>query len=346
MVMIIALALLFCQLGLTAMAQRKGDNRDTTAAPTAPVAKSKNGKASIIAVASATSNTQWTMPITESELENALVQTGRFTVLSRSSLDAILKEQKLAQSDLADPTKATEIGKLLSAQYIVIGKCVSAEKKEGGFSVGGFNNKKKGINFVGQFQLLDVETGAIIDSLPFNDKAEASSSSYNGVGGNSADVSQEEAYRTVAKQYSSQFMNKITQLIPIIASVVLVKGNEVAIDAGTNASVKQGLEFDVFTDGEPIKNAAGEVLAYDRTVHGKIRIARVEDKLSWATIVQTFGDNGQPDASPNPARIQRDFTVKQTGMSPVSSTPASTPTADPKKDDKKNKDGLKGKLHL
>src|SRR5689334_18491954 len=99
-VMIIALASLFFQANLTAMAQRKGGkNGNSGDAPTAPVAKEKNGKASIIAVASATSNTQWTMPITESELENALVQTGRFTVLSRSSLDAILTEQKLAQSD-------------------------------------------------------------------------------------------------------------------------------------------------------------------------------------------------------------------------------------------------------
>src|SRR5437660_3465263 len=96
-VMIFSLVLIaqLCLLG-PVYGQRKG-GRDTTAAGKAEgkgegKLRQKNGKPLVIVVASHSSNTYWTNDITEAELENALVQSGRFTTLSRSALEAILKE--------------------------------------------------------------------------------------------------------------------------------------------------------------------------------------------------------------------------------------------------------------
>lgn len=327
-------------------AQRKGDGRPTTANGQASnkdgqKLRQKDGKIAVIAVATAASGTDWTKELTEAEIERALSQGGRFRTLSRGSLDAVLQEQKRVQSDLFDPNKGAEVGKLVGADYIVYGKCLTVENKEEGFSALGVNKKSNKVIIKVQMQLLDVETGDIVDTFSYNEKAEASSTSVSGYGSNSAAISQKEVYGDKIKDIATNYIGRIQQLIPIEASIVLTKGNEAAIDLGENGSVKPGMEFEVFTEGQPIKNSAGEVLGYDRTKHGLIRIVRVEPKLAWGSIVQTFGDNGQADSTPNPARIQRDFTAKQANIAKPTSTSstATTPTTDTTKKDKdKDKD--------
>lgn len=351
---ILILILMFALSVMPAYAQRKGSDRDTTATGKAAgkndgkLKQQKNGKPLVIVIPSASSSTSWTTEITEAELENALVQSGRFTTLSRGALEAILKEQRLAQSDLVDPNRAPEVGKIIGADYIVYGKCLNAENKESGVSVLGVNKKTSQMVVKVQMQLLDVETSQIMDTFSYDGKAEASSTSVSGYGSGNNQLAQKEVYGEKMKSFATLYIDRINQLIPIEASVVLIKGNQVALDAGENASVKVGMEFDIFTDGEPIKNSAGEVLSYDRTQHGKVRVVRVEQKLSWCEIVQTLSDSGQVDSAPNPARIQRDFTAKQTNNSSLRTAPvnnsAQTPKNEEKKDKKDKAEGLKKKL--
>jgi len=140
-----------------------------------------------------------------------------------------------------------------------------------------------------------------------------------------------DAYREMMAKFASSFINKMSLSIPISALVVLVKGNEVAIDAGAAQSVKPGMEFEIYTEGEPIRNSAGEVLEYDITKHGTLRITRVSDKIAYGELVQTF-NNGQPDPSPNIARVQRDYAVKQINMAaPPPSNSSSGDTSGKKK---------------
>ncbi|MEW6729895.1 MAG: CsgG/HfaB family protein [Acidobacteriota bacterium] len=314
-VMTIILVLVFIQLvnPTVANAQRKSGARPAVE-DTKSETKSnqKGGKPRIIITAGATPTALWTVDITGSELENALVQSGRFSVLSRSAFDTILREQKLAQTDLADPSKATEIGKILTARYAVIGKCLSAEVKSD--LIPFVNVKKNKLNVVVQMQLIDVETGQIMDSYQYKDKVELTSSVVN-----EKTISPED-YRNLMRSFASQFLNRLSIVVPVEGLVVLVRGNEVAIDVGAEAAVKPGAEFEVFTQGDPIRNSAGEIISYDRTLYGKIRVVRVEPKIAWAEVLQTYSEGGQPDAAPNTTRIRRDYNVKQISLTPPPNT--------------------------
>lgn len=271
----------------------------------------QGGKKKIFVVAGSNYNTAWTNEITTSELENAIVASGKFTLLSRSAMDAIIKEQRLAQSDLANPASAAQIGKILTADYALIAKCVNAELKNNSVNVpfAGTVTKIK-LNVAMQMQLIKVETSEVIDSADYADKVEKTASNF----GNSGMPGVED-FRAMMKKFAKQFIDRLSLTVPVEALVVLVKGSEVAIDAGAEASVRPGMEFEIYSEGEPIKNAAGEVLAYDRTVHGRIRVVRVEPKISWCSVVQTFSESGQPDAAPLPSRIKRDLSARQIGMS-------------------------------
>jgi curli biogenesis system outer membrane secretion channel CsgG len=54
-------------------------------------------------------------------LRNALVQHRQFTVIERTQIQQVLKEQVFAQSGLGDNKEAVVLGKLLGAHVIVVG---------------------------------------------------------------------------------------------------------------------------------------------------------------------------------------------------------------------------------
>jgi tetratricopeptide (TPR) repeat protein len=54
-------------------------------------------------------------------LEEALLGTNRFQVLDRQHMSSIMRELSLSASDLADPTKAAKLGKVMTAGALIYG---------------------------------------------------------------------------------------------------------------------------------------------------------------------------------------------------------------------------------
>ena len=52
----------------------------------------------------------------------------KYTVIERNKLDAILREQELALSDLVEPNQAIQVGKILAANYLVTGSVIPASE--------------------------------------------------------------------------------------------------------------------------------------------------------------------------------------------------------------------------
>lgn len=82
------------------------------------------------------------------DLTTKLVQSGQYTVLERAKLNAILKEQELADSGLLDVDASKIVGKLLSADIILTGS----------FS-------KKSNYYMANLRLVDVKTGVILAAI-------------------------------------------------------------------------------------------------------------------------------------------------------------------------------------
>lgn len=69
-------------------------------------------------------------------LTNALVETGRFTVVERSHLDKILSEQGLALEGAVDASTGAQVGRLVGAQYLVLGAVTKFEENIQGGKLG------------------------------------------------------------------------------------------------------------------------------------------------------------------------------------------------------------------
>jgi hypothetical protein len=70
--------------------------------------------------ATGTSMNESTKLAVQELISSTLVNTGKFTIVERSMIDKIMKEQAFQNSDMADNSQATEIGKLAGANKIVL----------------------------------------------------------------------------------------------------------------------------------------------------------------------------------------------------------------------------------
>ena len=59
-------------------------------------------------------------PMTDS-LEEALVNTNRFTVVDRQHMSQLMRELRLSSSDLADPSAAAKLGRVVAAGALIFG---------------------------------------------------------------------------------------------------------------------------------------------------------------------------------------------------------------------------------
>jgi len=281
------------------------------------------GKLRVVVLASASNQTSWTKNVTTASLEDALAQGGRFELITGAQRDKVVSEQGFNNSDLVDPKQATEVGKLLSARYIIIGnaldvtssksKVPSASGRIGGLlgrgGVGGGDQLSSEVKSKVQIQLIDAKTGVVKLSHSYEEKVSKSSMMKS----SSDDDTVREGYRQAMTKIAAQFATEFATTVGggVEGLIVLVRGGRVAIDVGGEQSAQVGQEFEVYTQDEPIKNAAGQVLSYVTTKYARLRIAAVEPKLSWATVVETYDQDGKPDSQPKLDRIKVNFSVKQ-----------------------------------
>lgn len=95
-----------------------------------------------------------------------LLDTGRFNVIEREQMSAIMEEQYLNSTGLVDQSTAVEIGKIVGVRYLVAGSIAGLSLKESGLGVG-----SHGVNVGGgkhtvianvTARIIDVETGRIL----------------------------------------------------------------------------------------------------------------------------------------------------------------------------------------
>jgi TolB-like protein len=268
----------------------------------------KGGKPRIVVLATGSSNTMWTTNVTTATLEDVITQSGRFELIAGAQREQLFKEQGFNISQLVDPQQATKVGKLLSARYIIVGNAldITSSKRKNPLNILTGKNDDIGADIKSkvQIQMIDAETGVVTISKSYEQKI-----TRNTVNDGSEQDSIREGYRKAMESIAAQFAAEFATSVPTEGLVVLVRNGRVAIDLGSE-QVKVGQTLEVYTQDEPIKSASGEVLSYITTKYALLQIAEVEPRLSWATVLQTFDQNGTPDLQVKLERIQQKQSVR------------------------------------
>jgi len=222
------------------------------------------------------------------ELVTQLFKTGKFSVVERSQINAILAEQDFGQSGRVQPSQAAEIGRILGVQVMITGSITkfSIDTKSGG--IGGFGASYSEAESMLDVRLIDVNTAEIL----FADEG-MGKTRLGGVRVGSVNFQQDfdagiaqEALRPAVEQIVEKIAGEAESLASIQppmppASIVGSRDTNFYIDKGENFGVTVGQRYEVMRVVDEIKDASGNVL--DRITE-KVGVLEVTQVLAQSSI--------------------------------------------------------------
>lgn len=242
------------------------------------------------------------------DLATQLFKTGRFRVIERQRLDAILQEQNLGESGRIDPSTAARIGKILGVQLVVIGAVNEFGIKEMGGRIPQIGRWKWGRGLGGKIvtgtcgltaRLVDTTTAEILAVGEAKSKHKFGKGEFAGANfGTNWDSG-------MASKVLSNAVEKLAQDIAggaanvkvstvrggITGKIAKVSGSTIYINVGSAYGVKAGDRFKVVGLGEEIIDPdTGEKLGGLESDVGEIEIVKViSEKLAVARPVSGSG---------------------------------------------------------
>ncbi len=241
------------------------------------------------------------------ELATQLVKTGKFTVIERQQLDAILAEQNLGQSGAVTAATAAKVGELLGAQILLMGSITqfSIDNKSGGF--GPVRASYSEAESILDARLVATTTGEILLVAEGDGKKRFGGAQVSGVNYQQhfdAGVAQEALRPAVEKVVEGIVAqaDDLASLKPPAGTANIVGGSDdsVYLDRGENFGIQLGQRFTVHRVVEEIKDAQGKVLDRLTEQVGVIEVSRVLSQSSVCAIVEGEAREGDTVTAETP----------------------------------------------
>ena len=104
----------------------------------------------------------------------ALVGTERLKLVERRRLETAFTEMKLAMTGVIDSNTAVEAGKLVGADYVIVGSITNVSVRDEGRTVGFAAKTTRYVNVEAEARMLEVKTGLLVASGRAEGKADGS----------------------------------------------------------------------------------------------------------------------------------------------------------------------------
>jgi curli biogenesis system outer membrane secretion channel CsgG len=242
-------------------------------------------------------------------LVTELVKSGKYRVIEREQLAAIMREKNLSLSGDIDPRTAVKIGKMLGVEYLIAGAVTELGVTDRGANVpGGLLRGLPSVNVRSQkaeaaldARAFSTTTGEIVWADSARDETSDASVYVFGAGGGASDHGKvDKLMRPVVVKLAASFakadvkssgMGGHGDASGLVGKIANVDGGTLYLNAGSDGGVKEGDEFTVYRVGKQIKDPdTGEVLGADETKVGRIKVTAVKGpRLSTATVVSGGG---------------------------------------------------------
>jgi curli biogenesis system outer membrane secretion channel CsgG len=237
-------------------------------------------------------------------LTTALINTGRFVVLERQQMQAVIAEQDLNAAGRVNKETGAAQGHLIGAQAMINGDITGysyTQQSIGGSALNLIKNMKVGASRVSasvivDLRLIDAATGEVLASAKGNGSASST--------GVAADLIKEDqqvsasgSWSTPLGQASRAAITKVVaQLVADMpeprwsAKVVEVRDGVVYLNAGTDGGVSPGVVLEVYEVQEALIDPdTGKNLGAPDKLLGEIQIETVQAGFSTAKVVTGAG---------------------------------------------------------
>ena len=219
-----------------------------------------------------------------------LASSGVVRVVSRSAIDAVLREQNFGESGDVDKSTASQAGKLLGARYIatVVVRDFQDFKDRAHFATLAQSDELRKVRVNVASNVIDTKTGEIVHggtlAIEGGDKSVKHDISVQS-GGEMTDAVVVMLADTVSKTLSRNIVN---HLFP--PKITSIKGGVASINRGEGAGVEVGDEFEVYAKGGKVVDSdSGNDLGNVEETTGRVKVISVSAKSAKAKIVENGG---------------------------------------------------------
>lgn len=247
-------------------------------------------------------------------LTTALVKSGKFRVIEREKVDAVMAEQDLGTTGRVDSTTAARIGKILGVEYLLVGRVTDFDVDTKGGSIGAFGRgdladlslSRSAANVKLDGRLVDSTTGEILFAftgagrgsrgnvgVAIHDIGRVSFGSvefFKTILGSATREAVDNSVRQVGEA-ADQLIYRPPDLSQIAGYVVYVDGAKIMTNLGGRYGVKAGDRFQVLRRGQEVRDPeTGELLTVITQPVGVLRVDSVEEKVSLGSMVEKAGE--------------------------------------------------------
>jgi hypothetical protein len=224
------------------------------------------------------------------QLIDRMHNTRKFTVVSRSDLQTILKEQDLqrvfSSPDDANVAQAFKIAGCKYALIVTIDDFQDVQEElrfEGQQTVA----HKRTVRLSAVGKIYDTTTGKLLESANFQLEEKDGTKLQQGV---SRDGAREDHLLTeMAREMAHRIANRTSDVV-FPAKIIAKTGNLVTINRGDGTSIQNGQIWTVFAVGAELTDPdTGESLGVEEIPIGKVKIIAVDPKFSKAQVIEDLG---------------------------------------------------------
>lgn len=233
------------------------------------------------------------------ELTTQLVRSGKYSVIERRQIEAVMAEQNLGQSGRVNPATAAALGEILGVQVVFVGSITqfSIETKRAG--IGGIGGSYSEAESKLDIRAINTSTAEIMSVAEGTGKKR-----FGGINVNNVSFQQnfdqgvaQEALRPAIESVVEELVRQVdafASVAPAAArgAVVGVRGESVYIDRGENFGVTVGQRFDVYRVVDEIRDSQGNLLDRVTEKVGVLEVTRVLSQSSTCRIVEGVAAEG------------------------------------------------------
>lgn len=249
------------------------------------------------------------------QLTTELVGTAAFTLIERARVDAVYDEWAVGHSGAVPVEEAVEIGRLLQAEYLLLGDLIRFDIQTQKVGVGGIGFGARTVaKSETSVRMIRVETGEIVDAASAEGAVNLGTSVHirgSGVSGASEfdSTTAERALEPAIKQIAAELRERARQLpdrsraesagVPLIVGFGPDGGPH--LNQGQGSGMAVGRRFQVVRVVGSILDVNGQELDPLTEVVGVIEVRRVLTRSSIAAVIQgevAAGDRLEPVADP------------------------------------------------
>ncbi len=226
------------------------------------------------------------------ELESSFRATRKLRVLSRDKevLADIREEQQFAESDLAKGDAASS-GELRNANYLILPKVQDFKFYRSAKALPNFDSKyRRQDSGLLQLtaQMVNTTTGQVETTFDLSARFATKSQIVNTKSGSPNSTH----FTKMAKDVSAQLADQFVAAVFPMKVVKRTRAKQVIINRGKDGGMKMGEVLDVFFAGEELIDPdTGESLGSGEEFVGKVKVVRINPKVTYAKIVEEDAEN-------------------------------------------------------